>query len=164
VCDFDIELQTHSWERFDELLDLSYEVLYRDFGVPRDGDWYHPANGSSFAIALGSGGALLGTARLLPAPQDHTRQVRQVAVGHDAHGRGVGRALMNELERLAAAEGAEEIWLHARDTAFGFYGRLGYVPEGELFVSKLTGIPHRTMRKQLGSGRFSGARGSVRVP
>ena len=67
----------------------------------------------------------------------------------DAHGRGVGRALMAELERLALAQGAEETWLHARDTAFGFYGQLGYVLEGELFVSPLTGIPHRTMRKRL---------------
>ncbi len=149
MSDFDIELQTHDWERFDELLDLSYEVLYREFGVAREGDWYHPANGSTFAIALGSGGALLGTARLLPAPQDRSRQVRQVAVSPSAHGRGVGRALMAELERLAIAEGAEETWLHARDSAFGFYGRLGYVAEGDLFVSQLTGIPHRTMRKRL---------------
>jgi predicted GNAT family N-acyltransferase len=150
VSDFEIELQTHAWDRFDELLDLSYEVLYREFGVPREGDWYHPANGSTFAIALGSDLVLLGTARLLPAPQDRSRQVRQVAVSRDAHGRGVGRALMNELERLAHAEGAEEIWLHARDSAFGFYGRLGYVFASELFVSELTGIPHRTMRKRLG--------------
>jgi predicted GNAT family N-acyltransferase len=147
VSDFDIGLQTHSWVRFGELLDLSYEVLYRDFGVPLEGDWYHPANGSTFAIALGSDGALLGTARLLPAPQDVSRQVRQVAVSPAAHGRGVGRALMHELERLALAEGAEETWLHARETAFGFYRRLDYVFSSELFVSELTGIPHRTMRK-----------------
>ena len=146
---FSIELQTHDWSRFDEVLDLSYEVLYRTFGVPREGDWYHPANGSTFAVALDTDGGLLGTARLLPAPGDLSRQVRQVAVSPTAHGRGVGRAVMAELERLALAEGADEMWLQARDTAFGFYGRLGYVPEGELFVSPLTGIPHRTMRKRL---------------
>ena len=69
---------------------------------------------------------------------------------------------MGELEDVAAAEGADEVWLHARDTAFGFYERLGYVPEGEIFVSELTGIPHRTMRKRLDVGarrrRFSSVR------
>jgi ribosomal protein S18 acetylase RimI-like enzyme len=147
---FSIELVTHDWDRFEEVLDLCYDVLYRSFGVPRQGDWYHPAHGSEFAVALDAGGALLGTARLLPSPGDATRQVRQVAVDPGSHGLGIGRELMSELERVAVAEGAVEAWLHARDTAFGFYDRLGYVAEGEVFVSGLTGIPHRTMRKRIG--------------
>jgi GNAT superfamily N-acetyltransferase len=149
VSDHRIELVGHEWDRFDEVLDLSYDVLYRDFGVAREGDWYHPANGSEFAVALDQSGILLGTARLLPTPGDASRQVRQVAVIPGAHGRGVGRGLMHALERVAAAEGATELWLHARDNAFGFYERLDYVPEGAIFVSELTGIPHRTMRKRL---------------
>jgi ribosomal protein S18 acetylase RimI-like enzyme len=149
-CNFRIELVTHDWDRFEEVLDLCYDVLYRSFGVARQGDWYHPAHGSEFAVALASAGTLLGTARLLPAPGDATRQVRQVAVDPGSHGLGIGRELMGELERVAVAEGAVEAWLHARDTAFGFYDRLGYVAEGEVFVSGLTGIPHGTMRKQLG--------------
>jgi predicted GNAT family N-acyltransferase len=56
---------------------------------------------------------------------------------------------MSELERVALAEAADELWLHARENAWGFYGRLGYVAEGEVFVSELTGIPHRTMRRRL---------------
>lgn len=149
MSDFHIEIVRHDWCRFDEVLDLSYDVLYRSFDVPREGDWYHPAGGSEFAVALDADGGLLGTARLLPAPQDASRQVRQVAVNAEAHGRGVGRALMDALERVAAAENAEEIWLHARENAFGFYERLGYVPEGAVFVSELTGIVHKTMRKRL---------------
>ncbi len=149
MADFSIELQRHEWDRFAEVLDLSYEVLYRDFGVAREGDWYHPANGSEFAVALDSGGLILGTARLLPRPGDASRQVRQVAVSPTAHGRGVGRALMFALERLAVEEGANELWLHARTNALGFYERLGFVAQGEVFVSTLTGIPHLTMRKSI---------------
>ena len=147
---FSVERVTHDWYRFEEVLDLCYDVLYRAYGVPRQGDWYHPANGSTFAVALGEGGVLVGSARLLPAPGDHARQVRQVAVAPDSHGKGIGRELMLDLEWTAAAEGAVESWLHVRDNAFGFYERLGYVPEGPAFVSTLTGIPHRTMRKRLG--------------
>ena len=148
--EFMLEVVTHDWDRFGEVLDLSYEVLYRDFGVPREGDWYQPAYGSEFAVALGDGGVLLGTARLLPAAGDESRQVRQVAVSPDARVGGIGRALMGRLEAIAAGEGATELWLYARDNAWGFYERLGYTAEGEVFVSGLTGIPHRTMRKQLG--------------
>ena len=147
--DFTIEVVTHDWSRFGEVLDLSYEVLYRSFGVAREGDWYHPANGSEFAVALGADAVLLGTARLLPAGEHEARQVRQVAVITEARGRGVGNSLMAEVERVAAEAGAPELWLHARERAFGFYEHLGYIPEGQMFVSGLTGIPHRTMRKQL---------------
>ena len=40
-----------------------------------------------------------------------------------------------------------EVSLHARETAIGFYARLGYVPEGERYLEN--GIPHLTMRRQL---------------
>jgi predicted GNAT family N-acyltransferase len=149
VCDFRIELVKHGWHRFDEVLDLSYAVLYGPFGVAREGDWYHPAHGSDFAIALDAQDRLVGTARLLPASGDGSRQVRQVAVDPQARGRGTGHAMMRALERSAAENGAIELWLHAREDAIGFYERMGYIPEGLVFVSELTGIPHRTMRKRL---------------
>ena len=149
MSEFRISMVDHGWERFDELLDLSYAVLYGPFGVEREAEWYHPANGSEFAVALGEDSALLGTARLLPAPGESSRQIRQVVVAPAAHGGGVGRALMAALESVALAEDAEELYLHARQSAIGFYERLGYVGEGDEFTSTLTGIPHRTMRKRL---------------
>jgi len=145
-----IELVTHDWARFAELLDLSYDVLYRDFDVSREGDWYHPANGSEFAVALDADDVLVGTARLLPLSGNLDRQVRQVAVAPETRGRGIGKALMVALEELAYREGGRELWLHARENAWGFYERLGYEAVSEVFVSELTGIPHRTMRRRLG--------------
>lgn len=157
-----LEIVTHDWDRFDELLDLSYAELYGPFGVARDGHWYHPAHGSEFAVALAENdivaaaaadsaftGELLGSARLLPAAGEVSRQVRQVAVAPAARGTGVGRALMLALEEIAAREGASDLWLNARSSAYGFYERLGYVAEGDEFTSALTGILHRTMRKHL---------------
>jgi predicted GNAT family N-acyltransferase len=147
-----IELLTvgHDWERFGEVLELCYEVLYGPFGVERDAEWYHPAHGSEFCVAVSAEGRMLGTARLLPSPGEASRQVRQVVVVPEARLEGVGRALMAAVEETALAEGADDLWLHSRESAIGFYERLGYVCEGEPFISTLTGIPHRTMRKQLG--------------
>ena len=145
-----IEIVTHAWDRFEELLELDYEILYEPYGVRREGEWYHPAHGSEFAVALDAADlALLGSARLLPAPGDVSRQVRQVAVATHARERGIGRALMAALEEIARREGAGELWLNSRASAYGFYERLGFVGEGEEFVSALTGILHRTMRKRL---------------
>jgi predicted GNAT family N-acyltransferase len=144
-----ILIVTHDWERFDELLELSYSLLYGPFGVAREDEWYVPAHGSEFAVALAEDGGLLGTARLLPAAGDESRQVRQVVVREDAQSLGVGRMLMDALHDLAAAEGASAVWLRARSSALGFYERLGYEPEGEEFISELTGIPHVQMRKRL---------------
>ena len=146
---YTIELVTHDWPRFDDVLDLSYDILYGPFGVDRTGDWYHPANGSVFAVALDEKAGLAGTARLLPESADGTRQVRQVAVRPELCRRGIGHALMHALERRAALDGASSLWLHAREEAIGFYERMGYKPEGTIYVSELTGIPHRTMRKAL---------------
>lgn len=160
MAQFHLEVVTHDWARFDELQQLSYEVLYQRYGVARDGDWYHPANGSEFSVAIAetndaaAQGAILGSARLLPFEAGSlSRQVRQVAVAPAAQGAGVGRVLMEALERIAAREGATELWLNARASAYGFYERLGFVAEGDEFVSALTGIPHRTMRKRLNAGR-----------
>jgi predicted GNAT family N-acyltransferase len=149
VPHFHVETVAHDWSRFDEVLDLYYDVLYGPFGVERDFEWYHPAHGSRFAIALGSADELLGSARLLPEAGETVRQVRQVVVSPAAQGLGVGRELMTTLEHIAAEEGARELWLNARHTAFGFYEALGWKFTGEPFVSELTGIPHREMRKRL---------------
>jgi predicted GNAT family N-acyltransferase len=133
----------------DDLERLLFEVLYRDFGVSADHDWREDEPGSQIAVAISDNGELLGAARLLPAPGEESRQVRQVAVLPGAQARGVGGALMRAVEQRAAEEGATEVWLNARDTAFAFYERLGYTFSGDTFVSELTGIPHREMRKRL---------------
>lgn len=136
-----------SWERDGELAQLLYDELYRDFGVAREADWRHAQPGSLTVVALDDGGALRGSARLLPAPGDRERQVRQVVVAPEARGTGVGTLLMDAIETMAAEQGAETLWLNARDTAVAFYERRGFIAYGEWFVSELTGIPHVGMKK-----------------
>jgi predicted GNAT family N-acyltransferase len=51
------------------------------------------------------------------------------------------------LAAAARARGLAEVVLHAQLSAKGFYDRLGYAPEGEVFEE--AGIPHLVMRKHL---------------
>jgi GNAT superfamily N-acetyltransferase len=74
-------------------------------------------------------------------------QIRYMAVEPDAQGRGIGKALLQELELRAIAEGIIEIFLNAREEAVRFYKQAGYEMLGP--ASLLFGIiPHFQMRKR----------------
>lgn len=144
-----IELVGPQWDRRAKLEWVLFDVLYRDFGVVFDDPWRHEGPEGIVAVALGDSGELLGALRLLPGERGTGRQLRQMAVVPAARRAGVGRALVEAMERIAAAEGASIIVLNARDTAFDFYRHLGYDFSGDTFVSALTGIAHRPMLKRL---------------
>jgi predicted GNAT family N-acyltransferase len=54
---------------------------------------------------------------------------------------------MAVLEDAARAENIAELTLHSRETVTGFYEKLGFHSEGDIFEE--VGIPHRKMRKSL---------------
>ena len=77
-------------------------------------------------------------------------QIRYMAVEPAARGRGIGKALLQELELRAIDEGIVEIFLNAREEAARFYNQAGYEILGQAHF--LFGvIPHFKMRKRLAS-------------
>ncbi len=74
-------------------------------------------------------------------------QMRQVCVEPELQRSGVGMALVRESEAEARRRGFRQMILHARDTAVGFYLRLGYAAVGGPFVE--VSIPHQEMTKDL---------------
>ncbi len=85
---------------------------------------------------------------LILVPHDYGEiQMRQVAVRHDLQGRGIGRELVRESERLAIDRGFTVMTLNARLSALPFYERLGYTTVGPEF-QEVT-IPHRRMVKRM---------------
>jgi predicted GNAT family N-acyltransferase len=74
-------------------------------------------------------------------------QMRQVCVEPALQGTGVGAALVAESEAEARQRGFTRMMLHARDTAVGFYLRLGYRAVGAPFEE--VSIPHQEMEKAL---------------
>ena len=80
-------------------------------------------------------GEVVGMAHLEPSGAEnatHRGEVQRVAVAADARGAGVGRGLMEALEREARAARLTLLWLttHADSPACAFYESLGYAELG----------------------------------
>lgn len=74
-------------------------------------------------------------------------RVRQVVVEPERRGKGFGRRVMRLAEECLARRGISEVFLHARESAEGFYRHIGYRTRGERFIE--VGIGHIEMFRLL---------------
>jgi ribosomal protein S18 acetylase RimI-like enzyme len=147
----DILLITPEHPLYAAEFDLRYRVLRAPLGMSRASTLYtYEAESWHWVAAELSQvwgcvvfhGESPDTGRLLQMAVDPTRQKT-----------GVGRALVDRLERDVAAHGFRRVTLHARETALGFYQRLGYSCYGQPYIE--VGLPHRHMHKALGQSTGS---------
>ncbi|MFD4788846.1 GNAT family N-acetyltransferase [Streptomyces sp. NPDC058459] len=95
--------------------------------------------------AVGCGGV-----RLL---DEHTAEIKRMYVSREARGHGIGRYLLQHLERHAASRGATQIVLETgrRNTAaLTLYRRAGYLPCASYVAGRDPRV-NRAMTKPLGS-------------
>ena len=90
---------------------------------------------------------LLAGCCILTPVNEHTVQLRQMAVDPEFQGRGIGSGIIGFAEQQAVSNGFTELMMHARKTAAGFYEKLGYKIHGDEFME--VGIPHYEMKKIL---------------
>ena len=97
-----------------------------------------------------SGPRVVGCATLLPNyPEPGMGKLMQMAVDLQRQGEGIGTRLVVAVERRAFGElGLQSLFCHARDTAYGFYGSLGWTFDSDVFDE--AGVPHRRMLFQPG--------------
>ena len=126
---------------------LRHQVFVVEQGVPEQLERDEHDRTADHVLALGDTGRCVATGRLVVL-DGRTGKVGRMAVAAEVRGQGAGRAVLAELERIAAERGLEELVLHAQVTARGFYDRTGYLPEGDVFQE--AGIDHLAMRKRLG--------------
>ena len=72
-------------------------------------------------------------------------RLRGMAVDWPFQGHGLGRLLVTTVVDRLRAEGVDVLWCNARDSAGGFYARLGFEVMGEGFVLPESGIAHHVM-------------------
>jgi hypothetical protein len=126
--------------------EVRYEALYSEWELPRS--LVEDTDGRTYRhLAAFAGERLVGYARIhLDGGES---KIFQVSVTGDWRGRGVARALMDELIGLARSHGRTEVVLDAREHVLGVYEKLGFVVAGERFISPRTGTPHWPMRLEL---------------
>ena len=69
-------------------------------------------------------------------------RLRGMAVEQSLQGSGVGAALVQEGLARAWSTGVPVVWAAARDSALGFYTRLGFSADAEGYIDQTTALPH----------------------
>ena len=129
----------------DAALRLRERVFCGEQGVAPAADRDGRDDEALHVVALTGDGAVVGTCRLLF--EGDAARLGRMCVDPAARRGGVGRAVLAEAERRAAADGARRIRLHAQTAVRAVYERAGYTPRGAEFVEE--GIPHVAMEKAL---------------
>jgi len=128
-------------------------VLRQPLGFTRDAVVF-PFEAESLHLVALDAGRVVGCVLFHPEGTESGR-LFQMAVEPDRQGTGLGTLLVRALEAEVVRRGFREVILHARETAVGFYARLGYAPIGAPYTE--VGIPHQNMRRALDPRSPTGA-------
>ena len=82
-------------------------------------------------------------------PSVAAMQLKGMAVADHLQGEGIGALLIEAGLTLAKERGATIAWARARDSAMGFYERLGFASTGDGFVDGPTAMPHHIVVRTL---------------
>ena len=135
----------HGTKEYEDTLVLRYEVLRKPLGLSYDPRELAEED-DSFHIATRLEGKVVACLVLKPL-DERCIKMRQLAVRESSQAKGFGRELVNNAHSFARERGYAEIVLHTRETARGFYEKLGYDDEGDSFTE--VGLPHLFMRRML---------------
>ena len=113
-------------------------VFIEEQHVPEELEWDGLDEEALHLLAEDSQGQAIATARMLG-----DGHIGRVAVLKPWRGRGVGKALMQQLLLLAHQRGHHHVHLDAQVDAVDFYRQQGFEAEGGIFMD--AGIPHRHM-------------------
>jgi len=132
---------------FEAYYDLRWRVLRQPWGQSPGSERDELDDDATHVAGYDEVKGLVCVGRL-HAVETGVGQVRYMAVEEPLRGRGLGQAVLDELERLAKRQGMSVIVLDAREAAVGSYRRNGYeaVGEGHVLFGE---VRHSKMRKRL---------------
>lgn len=120
-------------------------VFILEQGIDAGQEWDEHDARARHVVATDAQGQAIGTARLLETQSGG--RIGRLCVLPAWRGKGVGLGLMRRLLEVASrpevSPGNIPLYLHARVEAADFYGRLGFVADGEPFME--VGAPHVRM-------------------
>lgn len=133
--------------RYEQLVELRYKVLLEPLGLKfLDSHRDKEINYLHIGCIENLDDKLIGGLMLIPL-DNQTIRMMQVAVDTKYQGEGVGRELVKYAETRARKAGYKKIIMHAMLNVIGFYEKLGYTQEGDIFEER--GITFAKMAKDL---------------
>ncbi len=132
-------------EQLREVFRVRVEVFVEEQGVAAEAEIDEYENSSIHVLAL-SNGASAGAGRIRVV--EETAKLERICVLKPFRTSGTGKAIMIKLEEIAKELGLKKAKLHAQTQAAGFYEKLGYASDSDVFLEE--GIPHIRMIKALG--------------
>ncbi len=131
---------------FQKYYDFRWRTLRKPWKQPK-GSEKDELEGQSIHLMACERGELIGVGRVhFNSPKE--AQIRYMVVGEGYQRKGIGTAILKELEKRAKEKGAHYIVLNARKNAVDFYKKHGYRIIGKAHTLFGT-IPHYKMRKKL---------------
>jgi ribosomal protein S18 acetylase RimI-like enzyme len=140
-------LAPNSPEQWQQYYQLRYTILRGPWGAA-PGTEHLPDDPQAIHVLALHSSIAVGCGRLHLLDQ-HTGQIRCMAVAHLHQGLGIGQAMMQYLEQKAKEQNIQQLVLDARELAVEFYQKQGYqiiAPSYLLFGQ----IKHWRMQKILG--------------
>lgn len=135
----------HGSEEYAKMVQLRLEVLRKPIGLNfSEIELSNDIN--DILITAFDEEEILGCCILQTINKNYIK-LRQMAVQKKVQRKGIGVAIMSFAENLARDKGFKIIKMHARETAIGFYEKLGYEKKGNSFTE--VNIPHLLMEKKL---------------
>lgn len=133
--------------RYEQLVELRYKVLLEPLGLKfLDSHRDKEVNYLHIGCIENLDDKLIGGLMLIPLNNNIIRMM-QVAVDSKHQGEGAGRELVHYAEQRSKKAGFEKIVMHAMLNVIGFYEKLGYTQEGDIFEER--GITFAKMVKSL---------------
>jgi predicted GNAT family N-acyltransferase len=127
------------------MVDLRIRVLLDPIGIPRS--YIDPEKEKEDQlIGAFENDQLIGCC-ILTKIDDHTVQLKQMAVDSELQHTGIGGRIVSFAEQETLKKRNTTIMLHARDKVVDFYKKCGYQIAGEKFTE--VGIDHYRMAKKL---------------
>ena len=133
-------------EEWDNYLMFRWEILRKPLGMSKESLADSIEERSFHLMGIDDKEKVIASGRV-HFNCENEAQIRYMAVDDSFKRKGVGTEIVKELENYAQSKGANIMVLNARENAISFYLSLGYEEVGP--YQSDTGIPHKTMKKNL---------------
>ena len=126
-----IEIRTvQSPEESRQFHELLWEVLWKPIGLPRDIRASLEMKSQKFELVALQDSVVVGGLVAFRL-SDSEIELRYIAIRPDCQRRSIGTRLVGELIAMADVDSTATIRTHARNTALGFWDKLGFRPASD---------------------------------